>query len=84
MNQEKKPKNIRIIKNEENPETPELLASSIVRISESFKKLESQGLTRHGIVTLLKGMPGMNPVSVVDIRLVLENLPKLAGYYVKK
>lgn len=77
-------RNIRILKNDEQPETPELLADSIVRISKAFGQLSEQGLTTNGIVVLLKGMKGMNEVSVPSIRLVLENLPKLASYYVRK
>lgn len=77
-------RNIKIIKNEESPETPELLADSIVRISKGFQQLATQGLTQNAIVTLLKGMKGMNEVSVPSIRLTLENLPKLASYYVRK
>jgi hypothetical protein len=75
---------IRIIKSEENPETPELLADSIIRISKAFTQLTLQGLTQNAIVVLLKGMKGMNEVSVPSIRLVLENLPKLSSYYVRK
>jgi hypothetical protein len=76
--------NIKIIKNDVDPETPELLADSIVRISKAFQQLATQGLTQNAIIVLLKGMKGMNEVSVVSIRLVVENLPKLASYYVRK
>lgn len=79
-----KPQNIRIIKDEEKPETPELLADSIIRIADAFTSLSRQGLMNHGIVALLKAMPGMNDVSVPAIRLTLENLPKLKGYYIRK
>ncbi len=78
------PRNIKVIKNEENPETPEVLADSIIRISKGFDQLTKQGLTEDAIVVLLKGMRGMNEVSVPGIRLVLQNLPKLASYYVRK
>ena len=79
----KKAQNIKVIKNEEHPETPEVLADSIIRISKAFDSLTKQGLTTRGIVTLLKGMPHMNDVSTPSIYLVLENLPKLAGYYIR-
>lgn len=79
----KKAQNIKIIKNEEKPETPELLAASIVAIAEGFTKLTKGGITQRGIVTLLKDMPGMQKVGREEINLVLMNLPKLAGYYVK-
>lgn len=79
-----KAQNVKVIKNEEKPETPEVLAASIIAISKAFETLTSQGLTQRGIVTLLKGMTGMGDVSTSSIYLVLENLPKLASYYVKK
>lgn len=84
MAERRKASNIRIIKNEEKPETPEVLAASIISISKAFESLSRQGLTERGIVQLLKGMPGMAEVSIPGIYLVLENLPKLAGYYVRK
>ena len=77
-------RNVRVIKNEENPETPEVLAASIISISKAFETLSKQGLTDRGIVQLLKGMPGMAEVSIPSIYLVLANLPKLASYYVRK
>jgi hypothetical protein len=76
-------RNIKIIKDEEKPETPELLASSIVAIGNAFKQLKKHGLTDKAIVTLLSAMDGMSRVPKSDIYLVLENLPKLSGYYVK-
>lgn len=82
--QNKKASNIKIIKDEVKPETPELLAASIVAIADGFAKLTKQGVTEHGIIVLLKAMPGMKDVGVPDIRLTLQNLPKLASYYVKK
>jgi len=77
-------RNIKIIKDDENPETPELLASSIVSISNAFKQIKTAGLTDKAIVTLLSAMDGMSQIAKGDIYLVLENLPKLAGYYVRK
>ena len=79
-----KHQNIRVIKNEEKPETPEILAASIIAISKGFERLTKDGLTETAIVQLLKGMPGMADVSVPGIRLVLQNLPKLGSYYVRK
>ncbi len=79
-----KARNIRVVKNEEKPETPEILAASIIAISKAFDSLKKNGLTDKGIVQLLKGMPGMNEVSVPSIYLVLSNLPKLGSYYIRK
>jgi hypothetical protein len=78
-------KNIRVIKNEENPETPEVLAAAIIKISEAFERLMStKELTDHALVALLKDMPGMQLVGKTEIRLVLDNLKRLKGYYIKK
>lgn len=80
----KKARNIRVIKDAENPETPEILAASIIRISEGFKAMKRDGLTDEALIALLKGMKGMSHVKQDDIALVLENLPKLSSYYIKK
>ncbi len=83
MEQTKKAQNVKVIKNSEKPETPEVLADSIIRISEGFKSLVSQGLSRRAIVVLIQGMPGVS-LSRHDIEVVLDNLPKLASYYIFK
>lgn len=79
----KKAQNVKVIKNEEKPETPEILAESIIHISKGFERLTAQGLTRNAIVVLLQGMPGTY-ISKLSIETILDNLPKLASYYVKK
>ena len=83
MEKTRKAQNVRVIKNEEKPETPEVLAEAIIRISKGFDALVGGGLTRKAIVVLIQGMPGVS-VSKTDIEVVLDNLPKLASYYVKK
>ena len=77
-------KNIRIIKSEEDPESAELLAKSIVQVSEAAKKMLSAGLTERAIIVLLQDQIGAANISRVQIRLVLENLPRLKAWYVKK
>lgn len=76
-------RNIKVIKNEENPETPEVLASAIIKIGDAFEKLMATPLKQHGIISLLKDMPGMQEVGKTQIRLVLENMKKLRSYYIK-
>ena len=77
-------KNIKVVKNEENPETPEVLAASIIQIASAFEKLmATKTLTDRAILALLKDMPGMQLVGKTEIRLVLENLKRLKGYYVR-
>lgn len=80
-----KAKNIKIIKNEEAPETPQILAASIIKISEAMERLAMPGgLDNDGIAALLLNMRGMSQVSRNSVMLVLENLPKLKSYYVRK
>ena len=80
----KKPRNVRVIKNELEPETPEVLAASIIAISTAFQKLLDQGLTERAIVVLIKGMSGMQEVPTSHIAIVIQNLPKLGSYYIRK
>jgi len=78
-------KNIKVLKNEANPETPEILAASIIKIADAFDRLMSKKeLTDKAIIALLKDMPGMAQVSRREIRLVLDNLKRLKGYYVRE
>lgn len=80
-----KHQNIKVIKNEEKPETPEILAASLIKISDAFEALRGKGnLDDDAIACLLKNMRGMNEVSKNDIKLVLGNLPRLKSYYIRK
>lgn len=80
-------RNIRVVKNPENPETPEVLASSLIKIADAFEAIlnqNRQGLTLGAIVVLLSEMPGMkSTVGKKEIRLVLDNLTRLKSYYVR-
>lgn len=75
---------IKVKKDPENPETPEVLAASIIKIATAMEKLMSEELRPDALVFLIKGMPGMATVGIVEIRLVLEKLKELKGYYVRK
>lgn len=75
---------IKIKKNEENPESAEILAESIIKIADGFELLLTTKLNEDAIINLLKGMPGMAYVSKAEIRLVLTNLKRLKGWYIKK
>lgn len=76
---------IRVKKDEFNPETPEILAASIIKIADAFEKLmATKELTSRAIVVLVKGMPGMATIGTTEIELVLEKLKQLKGYYVRK
>jgi len=85
--QTQKAQNIKVIKDEEKPETPEILAKALIQIGNGFEKLIStQVLTQRAIITLLLDLPDIRNSKVVrsDIELVLNNLTKLKSYYIKK
>ena len=76
--------NIHIKKDEQNPESAELLAKSIILVAEGFEKLLNTPLKERGIVQLLLGMPGMSgKITRNQIEMVLENLRKLKAWYIK-
>ena len=78
-------RNIKITRNEFDPETPEVLAASIIKIANALELLmTTKELTDKAIVVLLKGMPGMAEVSGGSVALVIENIRKLKSYYVRK
>ena len=55
----KRTNNIKVIKNEENPETPELLAASLIKISDAMEKLRQKGnLDDDAIAALVVNMRG--------------------------
>lgn len=76
--------NIRIKKDTENPESVELLAKSIIQVSEAASKLLKSGLTTRAIVVLLQDGIGMTKINKSQIYLVLNNLPRLKAWYVNK
>lgn len=67
----------------EPPESTELMAASIVKISNAMDKLlkEPGGLTSEAIVLLLHDC---TKVGKPDIRAILKALPQLRGYYCRK
>lgn len=67
--------------NEQNPEPLNVIAESIIEVSEAFKRVQSSNLTERAIVLLLQDMTGL---SQRDIKSVLEAAPKLSHYYTKK
>lgn len=67
--------------NEQNPEPLELIAKSIIEISDAFKKIETGPLKRKTIVLLLRDVTGLPQR---DINAILDAAPKLKDYYVKE
>jgi transcriptional regulator CtsR len=60
------------------PESKEILADAIVRISEAFTKLSASGLNRDAIIILLHDH---TKISKRDIKLILDSLSRLRGWY---
>jgi len=76
-------KTIKIKKNEEAPESVELLAQSIVRVAEGFQKVLNSPLKQRGLIVLLQDGIGQAKISKSQISLVLEALPRLKGWYIR-
>lgn len=78
--------NIKVIKDKENPETPEILAASLIKIGEAMEKLTKTpgGLDNDGIAALVCNMKGMSQLKKNDVLLVLDGLSRLKSYYFRK
>lgn len=71
--------NVRVKKSDP-PESTEILADSIVRISAALDKLSASGLNRKAIVILIQAS---TKLSRRDIEAVLDAQKRLAGWYCK-
>ena len=60
------------------PETTEILAEAIVKISNGMTALLDSGLNEQGIMILLRARTGL---SLRDIQKMLDGLRQLKGYY---
>lgn len=77
-------KNIKIKKNEEEPESVELLARSVIQVAEGFERIKNTSLTQRALIVLLQDGIGQSRISKSQIKLVLEALPRLKAWYIKK
>ena len=68
---------VKIIKSDP-PQTKEILAEAIVKISDGFVSLQRSGLNKQAIIILLQAE---TKLSQRDIRIVLDALPRLKGWY---
>ncbi len=75
---------IKIKTNEEDPESVELIAESIIQVSAAFEKINKSRLSRKAIILLLQNYIGVNYISKKQIGYVLEYAPKLKDYFLKK
>jgi ribosome biogenesis GTPase A len=71
-------KNIKIVKNAEKPETTEILAEAVIRISENLERLQRSGLNQRAIEALVFDY---TKVPKRDIKLILQSLAKMRGWY---
>lgn len=69
---------VKIVKNQENPESKEILAEAIVRIGEAMEKLKSSGLNKDAIIVLVQAK---TKLSQRDIESVIDALAQLKGWY---
>jgi hypothetical protein len=74
---------IKIKKSEDEPETTELLARSIVQVAEGFEKIRKGRLNQRAIIVLLHDGIGAANITKRQIMLVLDNLPRLKAWYIK-
>lgn len=75
---------VKIKKDSENPESVELLAKSVIQVAEGFEKLKDVKLTNRAIAVLLQDGIGSTKITKKQIYLVLDALPQLKAWYIKK
>lgn len=69
---------IKVLKNKEQPESKEVLAEAIIRISESMEELAASGLNRKAIIALINDDTKLGKGC---IETVLDSLTRLKGWY---
>ena len=76
---------IKMVKDADNPEPIELLAKSVIQVSDGFKAVlnASPRLNERALVVLLQDLIGAGNITKTQIKLVLDNLPRLKAWYVK-
>lgn len=79
-----KKQNIKIKKDEQNPESVELLAKSIIQVSDGFEKFLNSELNEKALILLLHGIIGTANISKSQIKLVLDSLPRLKAWYIRR
>jgi len=77
----KKNLTVTIKTNEESPEPVELIAQSIIDISDAFEKIQKSRLSERALLILIKDACG---VSLHDIKIVLNTVPKLKHLFLKQ
>lgn len=74
---------IKIKKTEGAEESVELLAASIVKVSEASQRVLDAGLNEKALIVLLRAAIGQGNITNKQIKLVLYSLPRLKAWYCK-
>lgn len=75
---------IKIKKTEGAEESVELLAQSIIQVAEGFEAMKKSALSERALIVLLQDGIGAGNITKSQIKLVLEALPRLKAWYIKK
>ena len=80
---------VKVIKNKEKPETTQILAEAIIKISDAMEKLSKEsGLSEEALIILIQanssGLGGSGKPSRTVVRTILESMKTLRGYYLRK
>ena len=81
-NIKKRVNNLKVVKDAINPETPEVLAASIIAIDKNLKAMRETGLTDNAVAVLIAGM-AQSGVTKTEVLQVFNGLNRLRSYYVK-
>ena len=76
-------KQVTVKVNEQNPEPLDILAKSIIQVSDGFEKINSGKMKRDAIVILLQAAIGPTNITKRNINDVLDYVPKLKNLYTK-
>lgn len=81
MTKSKSAEKIAVVLDQTTPEPTEIIAASIIKISEGFAKLQSGGLNRRALIVLIKDYTN---VPNYQIEKILNCLPALKDIYCVK
>lgn len=71
---------ITVKSNEQDPEPLELIAKSIIELSDAYAKINNSRLKKRAVVLLLKDMTGLG---MHEIETILDAAPRLKDFYTK-
>lgn len=82
MSTKKRNQTVTIKSNEENPEPIEIIAQSIINVATAFEKISQSRLSKRAVVLLIKD--ATRNISINDIEVILDVVPRLKDIYLKK